>query len=158
VSEQAGNYHLRLVQISDRGQLLEWANDPVARWAFFDRKMISPGEHEEWFESKLSDPNSRIWILERGKLACGVVRVNRRLNDVELSYQVASSYRGLGIAVEMLRLSMVELVAIWPGISVIACSRSDNTASVRTLERAGFECFRQGQGQIWFRKALTQGG
>ena len=157
MSEQTEDYHLRLVQITDRGQLLEWANDPAARWAFFDRKIISPSEHEEWFESQLSDLNSRIWILERGKSACGVVRVNRRTNDVELSYQVASSYRGLGIAVEMLRLSMIKLAAIWPGIMVIACSRTDNTASVRTLERAGFECIRQEQGQIWFRKILPQG-
>ena len=133
--------HLRLRRASpgDRNQLLEWANDSEVRQAFFQSEPITLEEHQAWFATRLEDCNTLIWLLEVDQSACGMVRFERAEKAATLSYLVASSHRGQGLATTMLRLALVELADIWPEIRVIAWVQPHNVASSRSLEGAGFQ-------------------
>jgi len=139
MEEATPHLHLRLASPGDSDQLLEWANDPEVRQASFQSEPITLEEHQAWVTARLEDSNTLIWLLEVDQSACGMVRLERMEQAATLSYLVASSHRGQGLAAKMLRLALIELADIWPGIPVIAWIRSNNVASSRSLEGAGFQ-------------------
>ena len=139
MEEATPHIHLRRASPGDRNQLLEGANDPEVRQASYQSEPITLEEHQAWFATRLEDFNTLIWLLEVGQSACGMVRFERVEQAATLSYLVASSYRGQGLAAKMLRLALNELADIWPGIPVIAWIRPNNVASSRSLEGAGFQ-------------------
>ena len=53
----------RLVQKKDQNQLLKWANDISVRKASKRKKKISFIEHEKWFNKKLNNQNSIMYIF-----------------------------------------------------------------------------------------------
>jgi UDP-4-amino-4,6-dideoxy-N-acetyl-beta-L-altrosamine N-acetyltransferase len=66
---------LRPVDPSDKDRLLAWRNLPhVRRWMFTDH-VISPGEHEQWFERVLTTDSAKYWIIEHNELPVGLVHL-----------------------------------------------------------------------------------
>jgi UDP-2,4-diacetamido-2,4,6-trideoxy-beta-L-altropyranose hydrolase len=131
--------HLRRADVDDTARLLEWVNDPKVRQASFQSEPITLEEHQAWFTARLGDSNTLIWLLEVDGFSCGMVRLERAEQSATLSYLIASPYRERGLAAIMLRLALVELNSIWPGVQVAAWIRPDNNASICALERAGFQ-------------------
>lgn len=129
---------LMIAQFKDRNTIFEWVNDPQVRRASFQSGEIQEQEHTKWFSAILNDPDSRIWILNKNDVPCGMVRVERVDGIATLSYSVAASHRGKGLSVPMLKLALREIAKIWPKERVVAWTRSDNVASIRVLEKARF--------------------
>ena len=130
---------LIIAQIEDRDTILEWASDPQVRRASFQTREITEHEHAIWYAAKLSDPNSRIWILKRDGVSCGIVRVDRVDGIATLSYSMAASHRGKGMSIPMLKLALEEMAKIWPSGKVEAWTRPENIASIRALEKVRFQ-------------------
>lgn len=130
---------LSIAQLEDRDTILGWANDPQVRRASFHTGEITEHEHASWFATMLSDPDSRIWILKKKDVPCGMVRAERANGIVTLSYSVAASHRRKGMSIPMLKLALEEMGKIWPNGKVVAWTRSNNIASIRALEKVHFQ-------------------
>lgn len=128
---------LRAAELRDEDRLLAWSNDPVTRRNSFDHQPIAPETHREWFRTKLHDPNMRIWIAEED-VPVGVVRYERRGDEVQVGIAVAPEHRGRGLGTQLLRLSAERASEELAAPRLIALILPENVASIRAFERAGY--------------------
>jgi RimJ/RimL family protein N-acetyltransferase len=131
---------VRRATADDCRLLWEWANDPGVREAAFNSDTISWARHVEWFEARLRSPDTVIYVMETGERApVGQVRFDWRAADaVEIDISVAAQWRGHGLGAEGLRLAC-DAFHRGARATIVARIRTENRASVRTFEKAGFE-------------------
>ncbi|PJZ53375.1 hypothetical protein CH380_09250, partial [Leptospira adleri] len=72
---------LRTVTSKDESLLLRWANDPSVRQMAFNSTEISVEDHKNWFNSKLNDLKSSIYILEDFDTPVGLIRFDFNEED-----------------------------------------------------------------------------
>lgn len=142
---------MRCAKLGDLETLFCWANEQTAKWASFDRKNISFDEHSKWFESVLSDENVYVWIFGKIDTDVGVVRYNRTKGNLRISFYIDKTYRGLGLGTLMLNKSVSKITRIIPDIPIIAEVRKENSGSVQTLLKVGFEVSMKGSRKIHLR-------
>jgi RimJ/RimL family protein N-acetyltransferase len=130
---------LRPATEHDSGVLLEWRNDPDAIRFSVSGRGVTPAEHREWLSGRLADPGTRLWIAERGGAPVGQVRVDMEEGIGTVSVAVAPSQRGHGLGSAVLQAMVFEMEAD-PGVQRLrALAHTENTASIRAFERAGFD-------------------
>lgn len=135
---------LRLRPAQKKDMLLHyaWANDPIVRAHSLTRNAISLDTHIEWFEKKLADPKSYMFVLEVHGLPVGRVRFElKEERRAEVHYALDEVVRGRGWGGHLLKLGMLELFkqrGLTPFV-VTAKVRPDNTPSLALLERLGFK-------------------
>ncbi|MBC8183893.1 GNAT family N-acetyltransferase [candidate division KSB1 bacterium] len=137
----------RKVTTADEKLLLFWANDPETRKWSFNSNAIAPSEHKKWFKSNLNSPNVLMLILEYEKRPAGLVRLERKDNEVVLNYLIASEERGKGLASKMLEMAMDMKDDYWGNIKVLAYTLPENIASKKSLEKAGFTLLNSAEGK-----------
>ncbi len=95
---------------------------------------------ERYLARAFSDPGNLVFhIVEPGGAVVGLVKSLRTEHRAQLGYVVHAPWCGRGIASEALR-ALVERVTEAHGISRIwATCAVDNPASIRVLEKCGFE-------------------
>lgn len=99
------------------------ADDQTDRRAFLDRT------------SRLrADPSVSHQVIDVDGVAAGTIGRFRMDDQLEVTYWVGRAYWGKGVATAALRL----LLAGTPDRPVYARAASDNVASLRVLEKAGF--------------------
>jgi RimJ/RimL family protein N-acetyltransferase len=129
---------LRRVRSDDRDLIREWRNDEDAVRFSVTGRPVSPGEHARWFAGLVDDPARLLWIAEQQGNAVGQVRVDLSGPEGTVSIAVAPGWRGRGIGTSILRVLLSEIVHHAEVSTLTARAHQDNTASVRTFERAGF--------------------
>ena len=129
---------LRKVIPSDEEFLFNWANDSETRKWSFNSKAITPGEHKEWFESKIDNPNVVMWILEKLNTPAGLVRLEKKDEAAVLNYLIAPDERGKGLAGRMLKMAMEKKRDYWENMRVLAYTLPENIPSIQSLEKSGF--------------------
>ncbi|MBI2094411.1 MAG: pseudaminic acid synthase [Candidatus Omnitrophica bacterium] len=132
---------IRRVRDEDCRLLWEWVNEPAVRQSAFRSSHISWEEHLRWFRQKLSDPACLLFVLHAADgTPVSQVRFETKAEgcaDVDLS--VNAPWRRRGIGVLSLRLALQKVASELPKIkSFIARIKTENTASIRTFEAAGF--------------------
>lgn len=143
-----GTNSLRLraaVDDNDRRLLWEWANNPEVRAASFSPDPISWETHVAWFNTKLNlqrspSPKSMMFIAEEADgRPLGQIRFDLRADgDWEVSISVESKMRGQGLATQLIKSGLQEVVARCGSARIHAFIKPENTASVRAFERAAF--------------------
>jgi len=139
---------LRLVQPTDSGQLLTWANDSETRRQSFDPRPISTHQHEAWLASQLAQAERCLLLLaeatDSGE-AAGIIRFVVTSEDAggptaTLSYTLAPAYRGRGWAAPLLLAGTRAVLARFPSVrQVVGEVKPTNEASVRAFRRAGYQ-------------------
>jgi len=109
----------------------------VRQWSF-NKDIITLDEHKAWFNSKVNNGNVLIWIFEYENAPAGMVRLEKKDDDVYLNYLIASNSRGKGLASNMLKKAMIEVEDFWKDTNVFAYTFSDNIASIKSMKRAVF--------------------
>ncbi|MCP3929874.1 MAG: GNAT family N-acetyltransferase, partial [Bacteroidetes bacterium] len=95
---QTRKIKLRKVRQFDCKLLWHWANDPEVRQSSFNSDLITFEEHLQWFEIKLKDNQSYIFIAEDEKnTPIGQIRFDLRNGTATVNYSVQDDYRGFGI-------------------------------------------------------------
>lgn len=132
----------RPISVSDSELILTWRNSSTARNASRRSDEIGLGEHESWFQSRVSKlAFEPFWIMSSGPIEIGYVRLDLQENEDSIftvSIYVAPESRGLGFGKEMLRM------AIHSGIKNHGISRfravinKSNHASIKIFEFFGF--------------------
>ncbi len=132
---------LRPVCSADSRLLWDWANEPEVRAASFSSEPIPWETHSAWFAQRLGSNGTLMWMAQNGLGApCGQIRFDSRPDGHwEVDVSVAKEMRGHGLARQLIALGVEELLKGHAGAKVHAFVKSENSASLRAFEKAGFE-------------------
>lgn len=137
---------LRPAEAMDRELYFDWANDPVTRRLAHHPEPISWETHVSWFDSRLADPRSGMWVLQTPQgLPVGQARVERQGGEAILSYGIEPGLRGRGWGSRLLELAIQAWADDGGSFPLIGEVRPENEASLRAFRRAGFERVDEGR-------------
>ncbi|WP_299701109.1 UDP-2,4-diacetamido-2,4,6-trideoxy-beta-L-altropyranose hydrolase [uncultured Pontibacter sp.] len=130
---------LRKATIADLQLLFEWANDPEVRQHSFNPKPISLEEHTKWFQTKLDNPATSIYIAEIDSLPAAQIRFDISDNKATISYLIGADFRGKGLGHTVLQKGVQKLLRERPEVTKIdGLVQQQHKASIRSFEKAGF--------------------
>lgn len=132
--------NLRRAMWEDGEFLLELRNDETVRAASFQTELISREQHFKWFQKKLTDKNTWIYILQKGKQRIGQVRIDLQGGYYQISYAICAKERGKGYGKWMLR-EMEERIKREAGIrgeKLTGEVKEDNIGSQKIFEDLGY--------------------
>jgi RimJ/RimL family protein N-acetyltransferase len=91
---------IRPACLKDKHILFKWVNsNDSIKFKIKTNKKISFIEHEEWFEERLIDKNTFIWIIEDNSIPIGQIRFQYSIhNFYEVDIFIMKKYRKLGVA------------------------------------------------------------
>lgn len=132
---------LRPAQVEDARQLWEWTNDPTTRQASFQSAPIPWDEHLAWFNASMENA-TRLMIIAENDEGKPIAQV--RFDQVAellftISISLSPSLRGLGLAPLIIEKSGSHLRVDSPETTIEAWIKSENMASIRSFERAGYQ-------------------
>lgn len=132
--------YLRKAELSDMDMYYLWANDPVVRNSSFNTEHIPYNEHEIWFNKSLKRDDVVLYVLMEGDTAVGQIRINISGAFAEISYSIASEFRGKGYGSKIVSLLIDRIRKDRPDIKTV-CARvkPDNVASLKVFESLGFD-------------------
>ncbi len=133
----AANLTLCPANESDVLCYLAWVNDPAVRSSAINSEPIDMATHLRWFENRLMDINSHLYVLKAGDLPVGQVRFERSGAEITIDYSLDVLVRGRGWAGQLVKLG-IEALNISQSTLVKACVKPKNIASAATFIRLGF--------------------
>jgi UDP-2,4-diacetamido-2,4,6-trideoxy-beta-L-altropyranose hydrolase len=146
-----GNGVIRIVNIMSEGlilrnatkedcaMILDWVNDPDTRKWSYNRNPITLEEHKKWFAACLAEPESIYLIAEDGlSTPVGQIRFQKIENGYEVHVLVAKQFRGGGTGSKLIRKASLFLHEKKGRQNIMARAKSDNIASVKAFEKAGY--------------------
>jgi RimJ/RimL family protein N-acetyltransferase len=133
---------LRLAEIKDSLNILQWRNDPHTRAMSRHEDLIEVKDHSQWYEKSLQNPKRLLLVGELEDNAVGMVRFDRLQNaiDWEVSITLAPNYRGRGLSKNLLELACSCFISQYSNAGLIAEIKRCNTTSRRLFEGYGFKC------------------
>lgn len=130
---------MRRAEARDMALFHDWASDPATRAHAFHPEPIPWNDHVAWFQRKLADSDSALYVAETPHgLPVGQARLDRGEDGVLLSYSIDPACRGRGWGSRLLELAIAQWREHWPDEPLHAETRPDNEASIRALQRTGF--------------------
>ena len=130
---------LRHARKSDCELLFDWVNDPSVRRSAFNQETIDYSQHQAWFNSKLLNDCTEIFIAEQHGSALGQVRFEIDGTAAEIDVSIASTHRGRNLAWELIKTACSEIFQLRPPVEkIVAHIKTDNHASTRSFAKAGF--------------------
>lgn len=134
------NTYLRQAVREDVERFFEWANEPAVRKNSFNTESIPWETHQQWFEKVLADDGVRMYVLMQKYLPMGQVRLSFEEGKWQISYSIASTYRGQGYGKIILQLAENELIRDGHvGETLFAEVKTDNVASQRIFAKLGYQ-------------------
>ncbi|NYT09583.1 MAG: UDP-2,4-diacetamido-2,4,6-trideoxy-beta-L-altropyranose hydrolase [Methanosarcinales archaeon] len=130
---------LRIASQEDCRVVYEWANDQDSRASSFSTHPISWKEHVQWFENKIRDPDSVLYIAQNVKSEpVGIVRFDIDGQYATISINLDRRFRGRGMAHIIINEAVENLFARRQVFGVSAFIRSHNIKSIKAFEKSGF--------------------
>lgn len=131
---------LRRATLDDLQQLFTWVNDPAVRRASFRSAVISLSEHTQWFQARLDDPASTIYIASNADgQPLGMARFERAAQIATISVSVAAEFRGTHRGTRLIDLACRRYFFEHDTLEIIAQIKPDNEASYRAFRNVGFQ-------------------
>lgn len=129
---------LRPAAPADCAAVWRWRNDPETRRASFDSAVIPWEAHRAWFAESLARADRTLCVVVAAGVDSGVVRLDIRGADGEVSIHLAPGARGRGVGTAALR-ALADLAFSSLGLSrLMASIKPDNRASREAFRKAGF--------------------
>jgi UDP-2,4-diacetamido-2,4,6-trideoxy-beta-L-altropyranose hydrolase len=131
---------LRKVREADCKLLWEWVNDPEVRKLSFSTNSIAWEEHNEWWKSKMTDPNCYIFIgIDTENHPLGQIRFDVKDDRrAEIDVYVEETRRGCGYGTYLIDLGAEKMFRETAVKELHAFIRSKNQRSISAFERAKF--------------------
>ena len=126
---------LRKLQEGDKKILFDWVNDPEVRKMSVNTEPVLWEDHEKWFESKLKDKNTRIFLLTENDQKIGQVRFHLKNSEWLIGYSIAKEFRGKGYGRQILIDGLKEMQTG----RFIAYVKPANLASLKIFLELKFE-------------------
>lgn len=131
---------LRPANEDDEALLLEWRNDPETRRQSLQQAPVTTAEHARWLRERLARRSEcRIYVAEVDGAPVGQARVDRVGDDRgEISVALSAASRGRGLGRALIAKASQAAVADLGVRTVTAIVKSQNAASLRAFEAAGY--------------------
>ncbi len=144
-SSRVTDVTLRPARPEDSGRVWSWRNDPETRRASFDSAPIPLDVHETWFRVSLGRDDRRLYIVLADGQESGVVRLDIRQSEAQVSIHLAPERRGRGLGTAALR-AVAALAFESLGLErLVALVKADNHASQKAFLDAAFLLADKGQ-------------
>lgn len=131
---------LRKAEWEDAFFLFTLRNDTEVRENSFHTETIAYEQHLNWYQNKIQDKNTQIYILQMNKKNIGQVRVDEENSNLKISYAICQEYRGKGYAKWMLGTLEKELrkVQSYNGKDLIGDVKKENIGSQKIFLSLGY--------------------
>jgi RimJ/RimL family protein N-acetyltransferase len=136
---------LRKATMDDGELLLRWRNDPRVYQYYFNPTPVARDEHFAWLRLSLEGSSREIYIAETGGKPVGMLRADKSEDKKELSWAVDPDMQGKGIGTVLLK----EGRKLFAG-ELIAEIKSENIASIKIVEIAGFQRAKEENGILYY--------
>ncbi|MDA8709378.1 GNAT family N-acetyltransferase [Gammaproteobacteria bacterium] len=129
---------------NDSKKIFEWRNDPVSMAMSLTSKIIDWKGHKEWYNLAIKDKNILIAICQSKSVSfedVGMVRFdfNSINKDATISINLNPKARGNSLGQYCLKAAINYLQKSHHSLNrIMADIKSENIASIRTFEKAGF--------------------
>lgn len=131
---------LRNIEPADINDLFEWRNHPDVRKNSFNTDSISWDEHEKWFNVKIKDPNTTIYIAYYKEKKIGSIRFENKDNVIKINVMLNPDFLGKGLGTETIRLGTEKFVSEkGQDRPIVAEIKTGNIASIKAFQKAGFK-------------------
>lgn len=145
VAEKALNvWSIREVEIRDSQDIYNWRNDErVRRWCCRNEN-ISINDHEKWFNAKMKDSNTTMFIAENlMQKKLGQVRFDKTENGVLISTNLNPDFFGKGIGSELIRIATKRYMVDSKEKRILAQIKEGNTQSIKAFKKAGYKFLKE---------------
>jgi UDP-2,4-diacetamido-2,4,6-trideoxy-beta-L-altropyranose hydrolase len=142
---------IRLANLSDSSDILEWRNDPLSCAMFKNNTKVELAEHERWFKRSLSDPSKSFYLGLVAEKKIGVCRFDYdNVKTVsEVSINLNPLMRGQNFSFHFLMASINKYTEEHD-ISLSATIKTENKRSIHLFEKCGFEMINQNDDFYFF--------
>lgn len=156
VKDKLSNLWLREATPDDMMLLFCWANDPVVRRGAFCTGEIAMADHRQWFERALSEEDIQIYILQRGDIPIGQVRIEANDYEWNIDYSIDAAWRGNGYG-RMILYLLEKKVA--NGTYLLGKVKLENIASQKVFESLEYKKYvNEGNCIVEYRKCSSEHG
>lgn len=129
---------LRRVTADDMDQLFMWANDVDVRNNAYENKPIAYERHISWFNMKLYDRKSYMYIYEEGCTPIGQIRFDLEGTTLEVDVSIDKEHRGCGHGTHIIRYGTLRALNDARASYAVAYVLQQNSASLRAFIAAGY--------------------
>ena len=109
-----GEIRLRPAEEEDIVLYYDWAGEHGARREGRHRDLLLWEQHKRWFQEKLDDPCSRLFVVEANGLPLGQIRFDRDQEEVRVDYSLDPLAHGRGWAAHLVALGARRLNELEP--------------------------------------------
>ena len=130
---------IRLATMADLALMHEWVNaEDSLEWKKDTKHIILIEEHAEWFQSRLADPVTNIWIILDDDAPSGQVRLEKKGDLVYVDIYVVAGVRGTGLASFALNESINRYTKLFGSQKFCAIVSPENKMSEKLFVKNGF--------------------
>jgi UDP-2,4-diacetamido-2,4,6-trideoxy-beta-L-altropyranose hydrolase len=129
---------LRAAGPQDAELFFGWVNDRQVRLQSLNTAAIPWVGHRDWFDAKIKDSRSQLFVLEAKGLPVGQIRFDNIGAEVRINYSVDALFRGRGWGRRLVALGMRQL-SEQGRVIFRAEVKASNRASRATFVRLGFQ-------------------
>ena len=135
---QAGEIRLDKADKKDSDFVLGLRNENQSRFTSISQRKITPQEHRRWFNSKMLEPKTIIFIarIEDEKLGHVILDYSQKEFAAWVSIYISNEYRGVGACQNI--LSAIKNLKGVPH-ELLAAVRPWNRASLYCFSKSGFK-------------------
>ncbi len=144
---------LSIATENDCRDIWSWRNHPEVRKNFFDPEPVSWENHKRWFDSRLKDKDTKIYMASSGDGKIGVIRFYPEEHVIKVSVNLNPNFFGRGLGSEIIRLGTQKLLdEMKSKTPVIAEVKKDNIISQKAFLRAGYICAKKTDEKIVYKR------
>jgi len=133
---------VRKAKYEDVEIYFDWVNDPFVRSNAINVSPINHEDHMNWFQNKINQPNSVLYIFEENQSPIGQVRFDKENDTLIIDYSINKAYRGKNLGKVIMRMAIEKIYTeklINKIEFLIARVKESNIASIRVFESLNFE-------------------
>lgn len=128
------------MKFDDINDLFRWRNHPEIRKSSFITNTVSWDEHERWFQAKINNPNTAIYIAYCKEDKIGSIRFESKDGAIKISVMLNPDFSGKGLGALVIKLGTEKFMyEKRPDKPLIAEIKKGNIASIKAFQKAGFE-------------------
>ena len=133
-------FMVRKAIVDDMEKYFEWVNDKNVRVNSFQSNQISLNNHIHWFNRKLNDADSYLYVIEKSNIMLGQVRFDVLGKEATIDYSIDQEYRGLGLSKDLIKLAIFQFKMDSRNINkIIAKVKISNLVSESVLISSRFK-------------------
>jgi UDP-2,4-diacetamido-2,4,6-trideoxy-beta-L-altropyranose hydrolase len=133
---------IKSAKVEDVDLLYRWSSDELVRTQSFSSEVIPYETHCNWFEKKLLDAQSTLFIIQIDEIPAGLVRFDEKEGEAIIGVTIDKNYRGKGLGGKFIKVGLEEFFKK-SDLTVLAYIKKGNIASVKSFENAGFSLFKE---------------